>query len=242
MWMRVAIGVHGADLERAFDTYHKMSRKLFTHATPTLFNAGTPKPQMSSRFLLHMHDDSIGGIYKTLTDCAKISQMAGGIGLHVHNIRAAGSPIYGTGGTSNGLCPCCAILTPRPPTSTKAAVSAKAHLPFILSHGTPIFSTGSTSSATPVKTNAAPVIYSSGCGPDLFKERVRADEMWTLMDPHLCPGLPIATRKPSANSTPSTKQKARACNKFAPKSCGRKSSNCRWKPRCRTSSTRMLQR
>ena len=107
--MRVSLGIHCCgglqDLDKAFETYHLMSTKRFTHATPTLFNAGSAKPQMSSCFLLHMHDDSIEGIYKTLTDCAKISQMAGGIGLHVHNVRASGSPIAGTGGTSNGLVP-----------------------------------------------------------------------------------------------------------------------------------------
>jgi len=105
MWLRVALGIHGKDLESAIDTYHKLSQKYFTHATPTLFNAGSFKPQLASCFLLHMHDDSIEGIYKTLTDCAKISQVAGGIGVHVHNIRCAGSPIYGTGGVSNGLVP-----------------------------------------------------------------------------------------------------------------------------------------
>jgi len=106
MWLRVALGIHGKDLESAIDTYHKLSQKYFTHATPTLFNAGSFKPQLASCFLLHMHDDSIEGIYKTLTDCAKISQVAGGIGVHVHNIRCAGSPIYGTGGVSNGLVRC----------------------------------------------------------------------------------------------------------------------------------------
>lgn len=105
MLMRCAIGIHGSDLEEAFRTYEQLSEHLFTHATPTLFNAGTPKPQLSSCFLLHTKDDSIDGIYSTLTDIAKISQCAGGIGVHVHNIRAKGSPIFGTGGKSNGLIP-----------------------------------------------------------------------------------------------------------------------------------------
>jgi ribonucleoside-diphosphate reductase alpha subunit len=105
MWMRVAIGIHGDDMERVKETYDAMSQKYFTHATPTLFNAGTPRPQLSSCFLLAMEDDSIGGIYNTLKDCANISKWAGGIGLHIHNIRATGSLIRGTNGTSNGIVP-----------------------------------------------------------------------------------------------------------------------------------------
>lgn len=105
MLMRVAIGIHKNDLESAFKTYDLMSQGFFTHATPTLFNAGTPRPQLSSCFLLTMSDDSIQGIYKTLADVAQISKNAGGIGLSVHNIRATGSYIKGTNGTSNGLIP-----------------------------------------------------------------------------------------------------------------------------------------
>ena len=112
MWMRVALGLwtSGAatklkDLEQAFETYDLMSTKVYTHATPTLFNAGTPRPQLSSCFLMSMTDDSIAGIYKSLGDCAAISKYAGGIGLHVHNVRARGSVIRGTNGTSNGLVP-----------------------------------------------------------------------------------------------------------------------------------------
>jgi len=105
MLMRVALGIHSADFESAKRTYDLMSDKYFTHATPTLFNSGTPNPQMSSCFLLDMNDDSITGIYKTLADCAKISQYAGGIGLTTHKIRATGSYIAGTNGTSNGIVP-----------------------------------------------------------------------------------------------------------------------------------------
>jgi ribonucleoside-diphosphate reductase alpha chain len=103
--MRVAIGIHKEDVEAAIETYNLMSERWFTHATPTLFNAGTPKPQLSSCFLLMMQDDSIEGIYNTLKNCAKISQSAGGIGLSIHNIRATGSYIRGTNGTSNGIVP-----------------------------------------------------------------------------------------------------------------------------------------
>ena len=105
MLMRVSIGIHKEDIDAAIETYDLMSQKWFTHATPTLFNAGTPKPQMSSCFLLTTKDDSISGIYDTLTQCAKISQSAGGIGLSIHNIRATGSYIRGTNGTSNGIVP-----------------------------------------------------------------------------------------------------------------------------------------
>ena len=112
MWMRVALGIWTTgirttpeQLKQAFETYHLMSQKIYTHATPTLFNAGTPRPQLSSCFLLAMKDDSIDGIYETLKDCASISKFAGGIGLHIHNVRAAGSLIGGTNGTSNGIVP-----------------------------------------------------------------------------------------------------------------------------------------
>lgn len=105
MLMRVAVGIHLDDMESVVETYELMSKKYFTHATPTLFNSGTPKPQMSSCFLLTMKDDSIDGIYDTLKQTAKISQSAGGIGLSIHNVRATGSYIAGTNGTSNGIVP-----------------------------------------------------------------------------------------------------------------------------------------
>ena len=105
MWLRVAVGIHGDNLERVKETYDCMSQKYFTHATPTLFNAGTPHPQLSSCYLLSMENDSIEGIYNTLKDCALISKWAGGIGLHIHNVRASGSHIRGTNGASNGIVP-----------------------------------------------------------------------------------------------------------------------------------------
>jgi len=105
MWMRVSLGIHGTDIHNALQTYDLMSQKYFTHATPTLFNSGTPRPQMSSCFLIAMENDSIDGIYNTLKDCALISKWAGGIGLHIHNVRATNSHIRGTNGTSNGIVP-----------------------------------------------------------------------------------------------------------------------------------------
>jgi hypothetical protein len=105
MWLRVAIGIHGDNIEKVKETYDCMSQKYFTHATPTLFNAGTPHPQLSSCYLISMENDSIEGIYNTLKDCALISKWAGGIGLHIHNVRASGSHIRGTNGASNGIVP-----------------------------------------------------------------------------------------------------------------------------------------
>jgi len=105
MWLRVSLGIHGENLDAARETYEAMSQKYFTHATPTLFNAGTPRPQLSSCFLLSMESDSIDGIFNTLKDCANISKWAGGIGLHIHNVRAQGSHIRGTNGSSNGIVP-----------------------------------------------------------------------------------------------------------------------------------------
>lgn len=105
MWLRVSIGIHGSNMDRIKETYDLMSQKYFTHATPTLFNSGTPRPQNSSCFLLAMESDSIEGIYNTLKDCALISKWAGGIGLHIHNVRASGSHIRGTNGSSNGIVP-----------------------------------------------------------------------------------------------------------------------------------------
>jgi hypothetical protein len=105
MWLRVSIGIHEDDLEKVKETYDLMSMKYFTHATPTLFNAGTPHPQCSSCFLMSLESDSIDGIYNTLKECALISKWAGGIGLHIHNVRASGSHIRGTNGTSNGIVP-----------------------------------------------------------------------------------------------------------------------------------------
>ena len=105
MWLRVAIGIHGSNLTKVMETYDHLSQKYFTHATPTLFNAGTPHPQLSSCYLLSMESDSINGIFNTLKDCALISKWAGGIGLHIHNVRATGSHIRGTNGASNGIVP-----------------------------------------------------------------------------------------------------------------------------------------
>jgi ribonucleoside-diphosphate reductase alpha chain len=194
LWMRVSLGIHccggTTDLERAFETYHLMSTKRFTHATPTLFNAGSAKPQMSSCFLLHMHDDSIGGIYKTLTDCAKISQMAGGIGLHVHNVRAAGSPIAGTGGTSNGLVPMLRNFDATASYVDQGGGKRKGSFAIYLEpwHGDIV-------EFLDLKRNTGKdelrcrALFFGLWVPDLFMQRVKEDGAWTLFDPARAPGL-----------------------------------------------------
>lgn len=190
LWMRVSIGIHGADLDLAFETYHLMSRKRFTHATPTLFNAGTPKPQMSSCFLIHMHDDSIEGIYKTLSDCAKISQMAGGIGLHVHNVRAAGSPIAGTGGTSNGLIPMLRNFDATASYVDQGGGKRKGSFAIYLEpwHAD-IHEWLDLKRNTGKDEMRCRALFFGLWVPDLFMQRVRDDGVWTLMDPNRCPGL-----------------------------------------------------
>jgi len=133
MFMRVALGIHGADLDRAFETYDLMSQKYFIHASPTLFNAGTPRPQLSSCFLLTMKEDSIEGIYDTLTLCASISKYAGGIGLSCHHIRATDSYVSGSNGVSNGLVPMLRVFNGNSQSSNDPAYHGPTHS-YLLSH------------------------------------------------------------------------------------------------------------
>ena len=199
LWMRVSLGIHAiglgrpaeeADLVRAFETYHLMSTKRFTHATPTLFNAGTPKAQMSSCFLLQMHDDSIEGIYKTLTDCARISQMAGGIGLHVHHIRAAGAPIAGTGGTSNGLVPMLRNFDATASYVDQGGGKRKGSFAIYIEpwHGDIVEFLDLKRNTGKDEMRCRALFYGLWV-PDLFMKRVEFDGPWTLMDPSRCPGL-----------------------------------------------------
>ena len=139
MLMRVSVGIHLNDIDAAIDTYELMSKNILLIATPTLFNAGTPKPQMSSCFLLTMQDDSIDGIYDTLKQTAKISQSAGGIGLSIHNIRSTGSYISGTNGTSNGIVPMLRVFNDTARYIDQGVVKEKVLLQFILNLGTLIF-------------------------------------------------------------------------------------------------------
>ena len=141
MLMRVSIGIHKKDIEKAVDTYHMLSERWMTHASPTLFNAGTPRPQLSSCFLICMKEDSIEGIYDTLKECACISKSAGGIGLSIHDIRATSSYIRGTNGTSNGIIPMLRCSTT--PDTWTSMLQPRA-TPFTSNRGTLTSSTGST--------------------------------------------------------------------------------------------------
>jgi len=190
LWMRVALGIHGHDLERAFALYQDLSSRSAIHATPTLFAAGTPRPQMSSCFLLAMHDDSIEGIYKTLSDCAKISQSAGGIGLAVQNIRAAGSFISGTGGTSNGLVPMLRNFDATASYVDQGGGKRKGSIAIYLEpwHADIMEWLDLKRNTGSDDIRARNLFYGLWVC-DLFMERVRDDKIWTLMDPRTCPGL-----------------------------------------------------
>jgi ribonucleoside-diphosphate reductase alpha chain len=187
--MRVSVGIHKGDISSAIHTYNMISEKWFTHATPTLFNAGTPHPQLSSCFLLAMEDDSMEGIYNTLKECAMISKWAGGIGLHIHNIRASGSHIRGTNGQSSGIVPMLRVYNN---TAKFVDQGGKRNGSFAIylepwhadienflqmrkNHGDEDL-------------KARDLFYALWI-PDLFMERVKADGQWTLMCPDECPGL-----------------------------------------------------
>ena len=190
MWMRVSLAIHGDNLNKVKETYELMSQKYFTHATPTLFNAGTPRQQMSSCYLLAMKDDSIAGIYETLSDCAKISKWAGGIGLHIHNVRAAGSHIRGTNGTSNGIVPMLRVFNNTARYVDQGGGKRNGSFAIYLepwhkdireflemrkTHGDE-------------EQRARDLFYGLWI-PDLFMERVSKGSDWTLMCPDQCPGL-----------------------------------------------------
>jgi ribonucleoside-diphosphate reductase alpha subunit len=189
MWMRVAIGIHGADLAKAFETYHLMSKKIFTHATPTLFHAGTPRPQMSSCYLMGM-TDSVEGIFKTLSDCAQISKWAGGIGLHVHNIRAKGSQIRGTNGTSNGLVPMLKVFNHTARYIDQGGGRRKGSFAIYLEpwHADVFDFLYLKKNHGEEETIARDLFYAMWI-PDLFMKRVEENGVWSLMCPYQCPGL-----------------------------------------------------
>ena len=189
MWMRVSLGIHGNDLESAFETYELMSEKYFTHATPTLFNAGTKKPQMSSCFLMAMKDDSIKGIYDTLSDCAQISKYAGGIGLHVHNLRATGAKIGDVENACTGIVPVMRVYNAtaryvnqggRRPGSIAVYLSVdhpdiQKFLQLKKNHGDE-------------EERARDLFYAVWI-PDLFMERVKHNGKWSLFCPNIAPDL-----------------------------------------------------
>ncbi|MDG2436787.1 MAG: ribonucleoside-diphosphate reductase subunit alpha, partial [Polaribacter sp.] len=190
MLMRVSIGIHKNDIDEAIATYELMSKKYFTHATPTLFNAGTPKPQMSSCFLLQMQDDSIEGIYDTLKQTAKISQSAGGIGLSLHNIRATGSYIAGTNGTSNGIVPMLKVFNDTARYVDQGGGKRKGSFAMYLEpwHADIFDFLDLKKNHGKEEMRARDLFYAMWIS-DLFMERVQEDADWTLMCPHECPHL-----------------------------------------------------
>ncbi|MCC3156213.1 ribonucleoside-diphosphate reductase subunit alpha [Hymenobacter sp. 15J16-1T3B] len=190
MLMRVAVGIHKDDIEQAIETYNLMSERWFTHATPTLFNAGTPKPQLSSCFLLTMKDDSIEGIYDTLKNCALISQSAGGIGLAVHNVRATGSYIKGTNGTSNGLVPMLKVFNDTARYVDQGGGKRKGAFAIYIEpwHADIIDFLDLKKNHGKEENRARDLFYALWIN-DLFMKRVESNGEWTLMCPHECPGL-----------------------------------------------------
>ena len=190
MLMRVSLGIHKEDIEAALETYDLMSKKYFTHATPTLFNSGTPKPQMSSCFLLTMSDDSIDGIYDTLKQCAKISQSAGGIGLSVHNVRATGSYIRGTNGTSNGIVPMLRVFNDTARYVDQGGGKRKGSFAVYMEpwHADIFDFLDLKKNHGKEEMRARDLFYALWV-PDLFMKRVKEDKEWTLMCPNECPGL-----------------------------------------------------
>lgn len=190
MYMRVAIGIHKNDLESVIQTYNQMSERWFTHATPTLFNAGTPKPQMSSCFLLAMKDDSIDGIYDTLKQTARISQSAGGIGLAIHNVRATGSYIGGTNGTSNGIVPMLKVFNDTARYVDQGGGKRKGAFAIYLEpwHADVFEFLDLRKNHGKEEMRARDLFYALWM-PDLFMKRVEANEDWSLFCPHEAPGL-----------------------------------------------------
>nr|NVI77028.1 ribonucleoside diphosphate reductase large subunit [Cucujiformia] len=190
MFMSVAVGVHGADIDKVIETYDLLSEKYFTHASPTLFAAATPKPQLSSCFLLMMPDDSIEGIFKCITKCAYISKSAGGIGVNVHNIRAKGTYIAGTNGVSNGLVPMLRVFNATAHYVDQGGNKRPGAFAIYLEpwHAD-IFDFLNLKKNTGKDEVRARDLFYALWIPDLFMKRVESNKKWSLMCPHLCPGL-----------------------------------------------------
>lgn len=190
MIMRVAVGIHGNDIEAAIETYNYMSNKYFTHASPTLFSAGTPQAQLASCFLIDMKDDSIEGIYDTLKTCAMISKNAGGIGLNTHRIRATGSYIGGTNGTSNGLVPMLRVYNNTARYVDQGGNKRPGAFAIYLEpwHADIIAFLDLRKNHGKEEIRARDLFYALWI-PDLFMKRVEQNGNWTLMCPHECPGL-----------------------------------------------------
>jgi ribonucleoside-diphosphate reductase alpha subunit len=190
MLMRAAIGIHGDDIRSAIETYNYMSEKWFIHATPTLFNAGTPRPQLSSCFLLSVTEDSIPGIFETLSRCAKISQSAGGIGLSLHNVRAKGSYIKGTGGTSNGIVPMLKVYNDTARYVDQGGGKRKgAFAMYLEPWHADIFDFLELKKNHGKEEMRARDLFYAMWVPDLFMKRVKEDGYWSLFCPSEAPGL-----------------------------------------------------
>ena len=190
MLMRVAMGIHTDDIDAAIETYNYMSEGWFTHATPTLFNSGTPKPQMSSCFLLTTKEDSISGIYDTLKQCAQISQSAGGIGLSIHDIRATGSYIKGTNGTSNGIVPMLRVFNDTARYVDQGGGKRKGSFAiYVEPWHADIFDFLDLKKNHGKEEQRARDLFYALWIPDLFMKRVEENGDWTLMCPNECPGL-----------------------------------------------------
>lgn len=190
MLMRVAVGIHADNIEKVVETYNLLSEKWFTHATPTLFNAGTPKPQLSSCFLLTMKEDSIDGIYDTLKQCAKISQSAGGIGLSIHHVRAKGSYIKGTGGVSNGIVPMLRNFDMTARYVDQGGGKRKGSFAIYMEpwHADIFDFLDLKKNHGKEEMRARDLFYALWI-PDLFMKRVENNEQWSLFCPNECPGL-----------------------------------------------------
>lgn len=190
MWLRVSIGIHGLDMDRVLESYNYLSRKYFTHGTPTLFNAGTPHPQLSSCYLIAMEDDSINGIYNTLKDCALISKWSGGIGLHIHNVRAKGSLIRGTNGRSNGIVPMLRVFNNTAKYVDQGGGRRNGSFAIYLEpwHADVEIFLDMRKNHGDEELKARDLFYALWM-PDLFMRRVKEGGKWTLMCPDECPGL-----------------------------------------------------
>ena len=191
LFMRVAVGIHGDDIPRVKETYNLMSQKYFTHATPTLFNAGTNRPQMSSCFLVAMKDDSIEGIYDTLKECAQISKWSGGIGIHASNIRASGTPIKGTNGVADGIVPMLRVFNNTARYVNQGGGKRKGSFAVYLEpwHADIMAFLDLRLNQGDEEARCRD-LFTALWIPDLFMEKVEKDLDWHLMCPHECPGLP----------------------------------------------------
>ena len=189
MWMRVAIGIHQDNLDAVIETYNLMSQKYFTHATPTLFNAGTPRPQNSSCFLLAMENDSIEGIFNTLKDCAHISKWSGGIGLHIHNIRAKGAHIQGTNGTSNGVVPMLRVFNNTARYIDQGGKRNGSFAIYLEPWHPDIEDFLEMKKNQGDEENKGRDLFYALWVCDLFMERIRENKSWSLFCPNECPGL-----------------------------------------------------